>query len=59
MIHNIKVGYKNFNLSEQVSTYILIFFKVSQVLSCIIKMRTFSKITPPNPNKQSLKIFME
>ena len=28
MIHNTQVGYKNFNLSEQVSTYILIFFKV-------------------------------
>ena len=55
MIHNIHVGYINSNLSGQVSTYILIFFKVSQVLPPLRKMKNFSKITPPNPQEQILK----
>ena len=50
MIHNIQVGYKNFNLPEQVATYILIFFKVIQNLSRIREMMT-SKITSPYPPK--------
>ena len=55
MIHNMQVRYNIFNLSEQISTYISIFFKVRQALSHMKKMRTVSNITPPNPHKQSLK----
>ena len=55
MIHNIQARYKTFNLPEQVSTCILIFFKVSHVEPRIRKMRYFLKITPTNPHKQSLK----
>ena len=51
----IQVGYVNFNLSGQISTYILIFFKVSQVLSALRKMQNFSEIIPSNPQKQILK----
>ena len=54
MIYIIQVGYKNFNLSEQVFTYILTSVKVSQFLSRVTKMRSFSKIAPPNLHKQSL-----
>ena len=53
MIHNTQLGYKKFNLPDQVSTCILVFFKVSQVLPRMRKMRTFSKITPPNPTNKA------
>ena len=43
MNHNIQVGYKNFNLSEQVSTYILIFFKVKSTFDMYEKNEDFLK----------------
>lgn len=43
-------------MSEQVSTNI--HFKSSQVLSCMRKMRTSSKITPPNFQKQKSKKYL-
>ena len=52
MIHNTQVGYKNFNLSEQVSTYILNFFKVSQVLSRMCHGH-FLKLLHLSPKKKA------